>query len=155
MQFCLDPGLDPLGSTGSQNAPGVLFTTLWLGSVLGSTWIHDAQGVLFTTPFAWIRAWIHSDPLATIIREDRSSHGRSRSGRVPKGEHCKHSSRQLQLSSQSLVLSWPSEAALEEEVSEAALEEEVRLPERNCWCRRSVWMCVLCRKRKMVLVYLH
>ena len=38
--FCLDPCLDTLGSTGSQNAPGVLFTTLWLGSVLGSTWIH-------------------------------------------------------------------------------------------------------------------
>ena len=38
--FGLVPGLVPLGSTLPQNAPGVLFTVLWLGSGLGSTWFH-------------------------------------------------------------------------------------------------------------------
>ena len=62
--FDLDPCLDPLGSAGSQNAPCVLFTTLWLGSVLGSAWIHwerEAAGFLFT-----VRGL---DPLAPITRK--------------------------------------------------------------------------------------
>ena len=60
--FCLDPCLDPLGSTWIHDAQGVLFTTPLLGSELGSTCNHYQAGVLFATLLLCSRrrsTWIH------------------------------------------------------------------------------------------------
>ena len=62
LHFCLDPRLDPLGSTWIHVAQNVLFAAFGLGSALGSTWIHlDPCGAECTicNIWAWLRAWIH------------------------------------------------------------------------------------------------
>ena len=85
LQFDLVPGLVPLGSTWPQNAPGVLFTILWLGSGLGSAWFHLvplgcqlAQCLLFTTLWlgsSLVPAWFHLVPAVIYSDSVRFQYG--------------------------------------------------------------------------------